>query len=601
MMNTDKNFIDMTKAFLLAFLLTFAPLVLAQQVLKPEQAFPVTVSYQAKNIVISHEIKQGYYLYKDKISYASTNQNIQLIPVELPTGKAHYDEFFGSTEIYRDSMIVTIPVNITEKDLINNNFTLEIKLQGCADIGLCYPPQIWQREVFLDNSDFNRSNLINITTESEQYRLGNLISDGNVFLVFITFLGLGFLLAFTPCHLPTIPILSGIIIGQSGTNNTLKSLSLSLTYVAGMAITYSTAGVIAAIAGQQIQALFRLPLFLIAMAILFSILGLGMLGRYNIQMPSVLMNKFNLILAKQKGGTYVGVLIVGVLSALLVTACVAPPLVATLMVIGESGNIFRGILALSSLSLGLGIPLILIGITAGKWLPKTGNWLNTIKEIFGFIMFGLAIWILNPFVSFEIINILWSMLIIFAGIYFAGTRVYQRFSNNKERRKILSGFVIILIGFSMLINQFVGMEKENTNQELFVDGQSLFTQIMSIEDLEQTLTTASKDNKITLLYFTADWCVSCRQLEKETFTNETLIGLLAEINTVKADVSLNNEKDQALMSKYSIFGPPTMLIFNISGDEQKNLRKIGVTKADELFNDLSRLRNTQARALGANL
>ena len=601
MMNTDKNFIDMTKAFLLAFLLTFAPLVLAQQVLKPEQAFPVTVSYQAKNIVISHEIKQGYYLYKDKISYASTNQNIQLIPVELPTGKAHYDEFFGSTEIYRDSMIVTIPVNITEKDLINSNFTIEIKLQGCADIGLCYPPQIWQREVFLDNSDFNRSNLINITTQSEQYRLGNLISDGNVFLVFITFLGLGFLLAFTPCHLPTIPILSGIIIGQSGTNNTLKSLSLSLTYVAGMAITYSTAGVIAAIAGQQIQALFRLPLFLIAMAILFSILGLGMLGRYNIQMPSVLMNKFNLILAKQKGGTYLGVLIVGVLSALLVTACVAPPLVATLMVIGESGNIFRGILALSSLSLGLGIPLILIGITAGKWLPKTGDWLNTIKEVFGFIMFGLAIWILNPFVSFEIINILWSMLIIFAGIYFAGTRVYQRFANNKERRKIFSGFVIILIGFSMLINQFMGMEKENTNQELFVEGQSLFTQIMSIEDLEQTLTTASKDNKITLLYFTADWCVSCRQLEKETFTNETLIGLLAEINTVKADVSLNNERDQALMSKYSIFGPPTMLIFNISGDEQKNLRKIGVTKADELFNDLSRLRNTQARALGANL
>ena len=157
----------------------------------------------------------------------------------------------------------------------------------------------------------------------------------------------------------------------------------------------------------------------------------------------------------------------GVLSALLVTACVAPPLVATLMVIGESGSVFRGILALSSLSLGLGIPLILIGISAGKWLPKTGDWLNTIKEVFGFIMFGLAIWILNPFVPFEIINILWSILIIFAGIYFAGTKIYQRFANNKERRKIFSGFVIILIGCSMLINQFVTMEKENTNQELF--------------------------------------------------------------------------------------------------------------------------------------
>ena len=601
MISTDKNFMDMAKAFLLAFVLTFAPLALAQQVLKPEQAFPVTVSYQAKNIVISHEIKQGYYLYKDKISYASTHQNIQLIQVELPAGKAHYDEFFGSTEIYRDSMTVKIPVNISEKYLVNRNFTIEIKLQGCADIGLCYPPQTWQREVFLDQSDLNKTNTININSESEQYRLGNLISDGNIFLVFITFLGLGFLLAFTPCHLPTIPILSGIIIGQSGTNNTLKSLSLSLTYVAGMAITYSTAGVVAAIAGQQIQALFRLPLFLIAMAILFSVLGLGMLGRYNIQMPSVLMNKFNSILTKQKGGTYLGVLVVGVLSALLVTACVAPPLVATLMVIGESGNIFRGILALSSLSLGLGIPLILIGISAGKWLPKTGDWLNTIKEVFGFIMFGLAIWILNPFVPFEIINILWSTLIIFAGIYFTGTRVYQRFANNRERRKIFSGFVIILVGCAMLINQFVEMEKENTNQELFADSQSLFIQIMSIEDLDQNLTTASKNNKITLLYFTADWCVSCRQLERETFADEALIGLLAEINTIKADVSLNNERDKALMSKYSIFGPPTMLIFNIGGEEQKNLRKIGVTTADELLNDLNRLRNKQARVLGANL
>ena len=601
MINTGYNFMDMATAFLLACVFCFASPVLAQQVLKPEQAFPVTVSYQADNIVISHEIKQGYYLYKDKISYASTSQNIQLSQAELPAGKAHVDEFFGSTEIYRDSMIVKIPVNIVEKDLVGNNFIIEIKLQGCADIGLCYPPQTWQREVFLDQSELNMVNPINVATESEQFRLGNLVSDGNIFLVFITFLGLGFLLAFTPCHLPTIPILSGIIIGQAGTTNSLKSLSLSLTYVAGMAITYSTAGAVAAIAGQQLQVLFRLPLFLIGMAILFSILGLGMLGRYNIQMPSALMNKFNSILAKQKGGTYMGVLAVGALSALLVTACIAPPLVATLMVIGESGSVFRGIFALSSLSLGLGIPLILIGVSAGKWLPKTGDWLNTVKEVFGFIMFGLAIWVVNPFVSFETINILWSILIIFAGIYFGGVRIYQRFANSIERRKVYSGFVIILIGCAMLINQLVGMEKENTNQELFADSQSLFTPVISVEDLDQNLIIAAKDSRITLLYFTADWCVSCRQLERETFTDAALISLLAEINSVKADLSLNNEKDKALMSKYSIFGPPTMLIFNSSGKEQKSLRKIGVTKAEELLNDLNRLRNNQARVLGVSL
>ena len=347
MINKGFNFMNIAKTLLLASVLNLVSPLLAQQVLKPEQAFPVSISYEADSILISHDVQEGYYLYKDKISYASTNENIRLNKIELPAGRAHFDEFFGSTEIYRDSMVVKIPLSIIERDLVENSFIIEIKLQGCADIGLCYPPQTWQREVFLDQSNLQPLNQIEITSKSEQYRLGNLISEGNIFLVFITFLGAGFLLAFTPCHLPTIPILSGIIIGQSGTTNTLKSLSLSLTYVAGMAITYSTAGIVAAIAGQQIQALFRLPLFLIAMAILFSILGLGMLGRYNIQMPGLLMNKFNSILAQQKGGTFIGVLTVGILSALLVTACVAPPLVATLMVIGESGNIFRGILALS--------------------------------------------------------------------------------------------------------------------------------------------------------------------------------------------------------------------------------------------------------------
>ena len=601
MTNKGFNLINISKALLLASVLNLVAPLLAQQVLKPEQAFPVSVSYEEDNILVSHDIKEGYYLYKDKISYASTNENIRLNKIQLPAGISHFDEFFGSTEIYRDSMIVKIPLSIIEQDLIEDKFILEIKLQGCADIGLCYPPQIWQREVFLDKSSLKQANQIDIANESEQYRLGNLISEGNIFLIFITFLGAGFLLAFTPCHLPTIPILSGIIIGQSGTTNTLKSLSLSLTYVAGMAITYSAAGIVAAIAGQQIQALFRLPLFLIAMAILFSILGLSMLGRYNIQMPVLIMNKFNSILSKQKGGTFIGVLTVGILSALLVTACVAPPLVATLMVIGESGDIFRGILALSSLSLGLGIPLILIGVSAGKWLPKTGDWLNTVKEVFGFVMFGLAIWILNPLVPLEAINILWSILIIFAGIYFGGAKIYKSFKNNKKRREVYTGFVVILIGFSMLINQFAVMQKENTSKKLSINKDSLFTQILSLEDLDQNLRIASKDNKITLLYFTADWCVSCRQLERETFTDKALISLLAEINTIKADVSMNSKEDIALMNKYGIFGPPTMLIFNTSGEEKNSLRKIGVTQAEELLTDLSRLKDKQAKILGANL
>ena len=236
-----------------------------------------------------------------------------------------------------------------------------------------------------------------------------------------------------------------------------------------------------------------------------------------------------------------------------------------------------------------------------KQMNKTGDWLNTVKEVFGFVMFGLAIWILNPLVPFETINILWSILIIFAGIYFGGTKIYKSFKNNKKRRERYSGFVVILIGFSMLTNQFIGMKKESTNQKLSINQDSLFKQILSVEDLDKNLKIAGKDNEITLLYVTADWCVSCRQLEKETFTDKALTSLFAEINTLKADVSMNSEEDKALMNKYGIFGPPTMLIFSTNGEEQNSLRKIGVTKAKELFIDLSRLKDKQAKILGANL
>ncbi|SVA72752.1 uncharacterized protein METZ01_LOCUS125606 [marine metagenome] len=586
----NSNFCVVTRVLLFCFLLSFTAFTFAQKVLKPEEAFPVEVTYHDQKLQISHEIRTGYYLYKDKISYGSKEKNINLGITQLPPGKAHFDEFFGNTEIYRDAFIVDIPVDIDETTVIENALFIEIKLQGCADIGLCYPPQTWQRAISLNQE--NDGGIVggSVVNQSEQGKLGNLIAEGNIFLVCITFLGLGFMLAFTPCHLPTIPILSSIILGQKGETNTLKSLSLSLTYVAGMAITYSAAGIVAALAGQQLQAIFRLPVFLIVMAVLFVFLGLSMLGRFNIQMPSMLMNRINALQAKQTNGTYVGVLMMGGLSALLVTACVAPPLVASLIVIGQSASITRGILALSSLSLGLGIPLILIGLSAGKWLPKSGDWLNSIKEIFGLIMFGLAIWILNPLMSQDALEIIWALFFVLVGIYLGGLKLNAIVLKRISSIRIYTGFVVMLIGFAMLLNSVIGIKGINENQYLYPDSDSLFTTIKSIEDLNQSLNVASSNNQITLLYYTADWCVSCGQLERDTFTNQALIDLLSEINSIKADLSLNNDNDKELMNSFGIYGPPTMLLFNNQGLEQTNMRKIGMVKAEELLGNLNELK-----------
>jgi thiol:disulfide interchange protein DsbD len=306
-------------------------------------------------------------------------------------------------------------------------------------------------------------------------------------------------------------------------------------------------------------------------------------------MPGILMNKINVLQAKQTGGTYVGVLMMGGLSALLVTACVAPPLVATFIVIGQSASIMRGILALSSLSLGLGIPLILIGLSAGKWLPKTGDWLNAVKEIFGLIMFGLAIWILNPLMSQDALEILWALFFVLVGIYLGGLKLNAIVLKRISSIRIYTGFVVMLIGFAMLLNSMIGIKGINENQNLYPDSDSLFTTITSIEDLNQSLNVASSNNQITLLYYTADWCVSCRQLERDTFTNQALIDLLSEINSIKADLSLNNDNDKELMNSFGIYGPPTMLLFNNQGLEQTNMRKIGVVKAKELLGNLNEL------------
>ena len=553
-----------------------------QKILKPQEAFPVEVAFQNDVLQISHRIKDGHYLYRDKISYETQDKRILLGSVRLPEGIKYEDESFGKTEIYRNDFTIYIPISINTDEEIDN-FDIQINSQGCADKGLCYPPQKWIKNVRggrLIEASINTADI----ELSDQARLGNIITETNIFLVSLIFLGLGFALAFTPCHLPTIPILSSIIIGQAG-NNKLKSLGLSMSYVLGMAITYCAAGVAAAVAGQQLQALFTLPGFIISMSVLFLILGLGMLGSFNIQLPNNLLNKVNSTLSNQVGGNYLGVVIIGSLSALLVTACVAPPLVATLMVIGQSGDILRGVIALSSLSLGLGIPLIIIGLSASRWLPTSGEYLEVIKSLFGFVMFGLAIWVINPIISQNALITLWILLGFVTIFYYLG-RLQKRlmgYQLSSLLRLTLVGSLIGLYAFSPSYLSFTDAEvkKKITNQ--------YFDSVQSLTELENLIKVASNNEQISLLYFTADWCVSCRTLEKDTFNNQDFLNLLVTVNAMKVDVTENDLDDQKLMKEFNIFGPPTIVMISKTGNEIESSRKVGVISSNELIREIEKL------------
>ena len=557
-----------------SFLMVSASLF-SQQVLKPQEAFPIEAFVQNDVIQVNHRIEDGYYLYKDRINYGSTQDGVSLAGYTLPDGIQYKDEFFGNTEIYRAPFSVYIKLKEGSKTPTN----LVVESQGCADIGLCYPPQTWTIDI-QGGSNLEATLFSQDSNISEEARLGSIITESNLLSVFFVFIGLGFLLAFTPCHLPTIPILSSIIIGQKESNRA-KSFTLSLTYVLGMAVTYSAFGTLTALAGNQMQALFTMPGFIAFMALLFIVLGLSMLGLFNMQMPSALMNQANNLMNNQKGGSYAGVFVIGILSAFLVTACVAPPLVATLMVIGQSGDIFRGIVALTALSIGLGIPLMVIGLTASKWLPTSGKYLEVVKEFFGFIMIGLSAWILNPFISENYINQIYLLIVSTSIIYFL-----KYLFDSQAKRKLLRSSIAVLTIALVVFN----ISMIDTNKEMYRFSDKFYG-IESIEELETKLNEAIQKGKPTMVYFTADWCVSCRRLEKNTFGDQSLRDKIDQIQALKVDLTDNSIEDQLLIKEYSIFGPPTILFFDSAGLEKENRRKIGVVSAGILIEEIETLGN----------
>jgi thioredoxin:protein disulfide reductase len=568
--------------------------------LPPDQAFkPYIEALDGNTLEISYQVAPGYYLYKDKFSASSKSDSVQLGRIEWPQGIVHSDEYFGDTEVFYDEVFGRVSLARATPDAIDVD--IELGFQGCADGGICYPPITRTLSVSLPAATAVAAlpdTVRDDEPQSEHVRLAKLISGASLWLVVATFFGAGLLLALTPCVLPMVPILSGIIAGEGDNVRPLRGFSLALSYVMGMALVYTAAGIVAAAVGVQLQAVFNQPWILILFSGVFVILALGMFGLFEMQMPSSIQSKIASISGNQKTGTMIGAFIMGALSSLIVTACVAPPLVATLTVIGQTGDMLRGGSALFALSLGMGAPLLLVGASAGKLLPKVGAWMNAVKNAFGFMMLALAIWMLSRILPGTVTLALWGVLIFIVGVFMGGlTTLAPESSGHRKLGKgfgllgIIYGAILLLgslTGSHSLLRPLTGIGSVGGSGSVVetVHDELVFQRIKTTDDLDRALLAAAAKGQTTMLDFYADWCVSCKEMEAFTFTDAGVHAALSNTVLLQADVTANDEQDKALLNRFGVFGPPTIIFFDSQGIQRKGLEVVGYMKAEAFIEHL---------------
>jgi thiol:disulfide interchange protein DsbD len=562
------------------------------QVFIPD-VFPV----DGNTVEIGFRIEPGFYLYKDKISVRSLSETARAGRPDLPQGTMKTDEYFGEVEVYLDSIIA--PLAIARATPVAMELELEVGYQGCADGGLCYMPQTRVFNVSLPEattvSDIRTSDAAvpvgPTAPQSEQARLARIITDSSIWVAAGLFFIAGLGLAFTPCVLPMVPILSGIIAGEGQDVTPMRGFSLALSYVLGMALIYTGAGIVAAAAGMQLQATFNQPWILILFSLFFVVLAMGMFGLYDLQLPSSIQTRLAQVSGNQKSGTMIGAFVMGALSALIVTACVAPALVAALTVMARTGDMLRSGTALFAMSLGMGAPLLLVGAAQGKLLPKAGPWMVAVKNAFGFMMLGLAIWMLSRMLPGNVTMMLWAMLVFMAGVFLGGLTTLTGESTSIQKLGKGFGFLAIIYGAILLIGALAGGSNPlhplasinlGGDQASVEEAHELpFRRVKTVADLDRELAAASAAGKTAFLDFYADWCVSCKEMEAYTFTDSGVQAALADTVWLQADVTANDEADQALLSRFDVFGPPTIIFFGADGQQRHGYEVVGYMKAPD--------------------
>lgn len=546
--------------------------------LPPDEAFQLTVVADGPDrLRLTWQIAPEYYLYKGRLKVTTEGAAAQLGQLELPAGESHEDEYFGVQEIYHDELVARLPVARAGGTALA--LPLTVTYQGCAEAGLCYPPI--SKTFTVDLPAGGTMGAGTGAFVSEQDRLARLIAEGDLLLVLATFFGIGLLLSLTPCVLPMVPILSGIILANQGpTPSTYRAFLLSLSYVLGMAFTYTLAGIAAAAAGQQVQALFQQTWIVVLFALLFVMLALSMFGAFTFQMPAAIQTRLSNASNQQRAGTFGGVAVMGALSALIVTTCVAPALVGTLAFISQSGDMVRGGAALFAMSLGMGVPLLIVGASAGKLLPRAGAWMDTIKQFVGVMMLAVAVWMVARLVPGRVALVLWAIpALVLAWLLFKNA-LKPGFGQWVARAiaAIAAAYGLALLAGAAL----GGTDPLAPIPQLAEQHEELpFKTIKTVADLEAEVKSAAAQGRAVMLDFYADWCVSCKEMEKYTFTDEAVRAALKDVTLLRADVTANDAEDQALLKHFGIFGPPTIAFYSPDGTERRNYRVVGYMKAAE--------------------
>lgn len=588
-----------------------------------EDAFKFSLSVAPDNknqLTAIWSIADKHYLYKNKFKFELVEGNgFSLGQIDMPAGKPKSDEYLGDFEAYYHDLLINVPIAGSGDP--SKPLAVKVTYQGCSESGICYPKV--SKNVELDISGFSATsdNSAQLTTtnagkpksltghgpltkkviQSEQDALAGLLSSENTLLALLTFFLIGLGLAFTPCVFPMIPILSGIIAGQ-GSKASSNAFIMSLVYVLSMAVVYTLVGVVAGLSGQNIQVIFQNPWVLGSFALIFVLLALSMFGFYNLQLPSALQSKLSEFSNKQQGGTLAGVAIMGVLSALIVGPCMAPPLMGILLFIGQTGDPVLGGSALFVMSMGMGIPLIAIGTSAGKLMPKAGIWMDTVKAIFGVSMLGVAIWMLERVLPGAVIMWLWAILLFVSGIYMGAlTPIHDNTTGWSRLWKAL-GLVLMIYASLLIIGASSG--SSDYMQPLkgqFVSGSSAqaaeqhvrFEKIKSLADLDQRLAQAKQQNKYVMLDFYADWCTYCKNMEATTFKSPKVLSALDNFIILQADVTDMDDIDKALLKTYQIPAPPAILFFAPEVGEARNFRVVGYKNGDDFAQHVHTFMNNQ--------
>ena len=569
---------------LLTFIYSFS-VELTTKVLEPNEAFRTSFTKNQDSLTLKLELGKDIYLYDDKLKILIKKpQEIEITKeINIPKAVA-YEEYI----VHFDNLNLTIPFDLLKSKIDSKEFEIEIKFQGCSKLGLCYAPISEKHLLIIDEKIENLITKKENQTEAinEVDSIASSLKSENLVLILATFFGFGLLLSLTPCVFPMIPILSSIIVKASKNENmsATKGFILSLIYVLSMSIAYTIAGIIAGLFGANLQIILQNPYVIVAFAMIFVLLAFSMFGYFELKLPESLQSKINKTTdGKEKQGV-IGIAIMGFLSALIVGPCIAPPLAGALVYIGQTGNAVLGGMALFVLSLGMGVPLLIIGLGAGKFMPKPGGWMENVTRFFGIVMFGVAIWLLGRVLSPTLVISFWALLLF-------GTAIYLRTYTNMMTQTLSS--ILFILGVFLLIGAISGatsplkpFEKITLLNGLKKNDEKLvFTKIKNIDELKEIMKSSKKP---VMIDFWASWCVACEELEDITFKDTEVIKKLQNFTLIKIDVTQNNEEDKALQKMFEVIGPPTLIFWDIRKQETPNLKVVGYKNPKEFLEILNK-------------